>query len=208
MLIVNLTESLVNCFGEASVSLSLNNQPAPQSAAIALLGNSTLVYTDSEPDCYRWGFVDESGSINFLLNPLTNEPETFQTVVLNEINTSYLYFCEAWNGDCLTPECSTLSVYDEAFVSVEENGRSEAFSVFPNPNSGEFWIRSSGVIAGNAQLVVHNQTGAQQFIEGLPFGSGEALVKVSLENYSPGIYLLSLYDDGRLIGSQRVLIQP
>lgn len=208
MLTVNLTESLVNCFGEASVSLSLNNQPAPQSAAIALLGNSTLVYTDSEPDCYRWGFVDESGSINFLLNPLTNEPETFQTVVLNEINPSYLYFCEAWNGDCENPECSTLSVYDDAFVSVDENGRSEAFSVFPNPNSGEFWIRSSGVIAGNAQLVVHNQTGAQQFIEGLPFGSGEALVKVSLENYSPGIYLLSLYDDGRLIGSQRVLIQP
>lgn len=207
-LTVNLTESLVNCFGQATIELALSNQPAPQSAPIALFGNSTLVYTDAEPTCYRWGFIDESGGINDLLNPLTNEPETFQTVVLNEINPSYLYFCEAWNGDCENPECSTLSVYDDAFVAVDELGRTNGFTVFPNPSNGEVWIRSTGIASGNAQLVVCNHIGAQQFVERLPLGVGEALTKVSMENLSPGIYLLSLYDDGRLIGSQRLLIQP
>lgn len=203
---VTLVESLVNCAGQSSLSIELSAAEAPESAEIALIGNSTLVYTDSSPDCYRWGYIDEQGVIQYLFNVVTNEPETFQTVVLNQLNPSFLYFCEAWSGDCNNPDCSTIAVYDALFVNVDEAAMEEAISLYPNPNNGVFWLRTSRPLDGDVRMVVTNRLGQLQSEEVIASQAGTKLFNLNLEHLAPDLYMVSLFDRTGHVGSTRVII--
>lgn len=204
--LVSVTESLETCAGEDNLSVSLNSEAAPIAAEISPLGNNTLVYTDSGPDCYRWGTISADGVIAYLTNPFTNEAETFQTLVLNEINPSLLYFCEAWFGDCNTVGCSTTAVYDAAFVGVSETDFDSPFTLYPNPSAGQLWLRLPQGASPDLRIEVSNSIGQLIHSAKLNDMQGSQLIPVNLAHLASNLYLVSLYDGSGLIGTTRIII--
>ena len=75
----------------------------------------------------------------------------------------------------------------------------------PNPADGWVNFNYKGNTNGqNRQLVVFDLLGNQVAVEALPYHSGT--VTLNTEDYVPGIYVMSLRENGQLIATKKLVV--
>ena len=76
-------------------------------------------------------------------------------------------------------------------VSVNELATSESFSIYPNPNNGNFHVMGAVKNAGNYSIVVSNLVG-QTLIRNTMYLSGRMDEQINLSNFKSGLYVLTI----------------
>jgi hypothetical protein len=93
------------------------------------------------------------------------------------------------NG-CVTADSAVVTFFD--CTGIEEYPDSRYIELFPNPNTGEFALRSKSAVSGSFELKIYNSLGKTVYSEnGVPFEYGFTH-PVNLKHLDSGIYLLQL----------------
>lgn len=89
--------------------------------------------------------------------------------------------------------CSTTSATDTVIdTGVNEINFSNSFSVYPNPNNGEFELNFRVNSMDNYTIEIHNAIGQLVYREYLSNYTGTYAKQINLQNFGKGIYMLSL----------------
>lgn len=82
-----------------------------------------------------------------------------------------------------------------ARLNQEFDGFSDAsLNVYPNPSSDQFLLMFGTEEERSLELTVTNALGQKVFIESMTVGTGNTLVKLAAEEWSPGVYQLFVVD--------------
>ncbi len=152
----------------------------------------------------RWYFDDiflpnsansETNSIGFIL--FTIRPKPFLAPGQTILNRS----CATFNQT--TSECTNNAIlWIDANADVDEPGRGISFQIVPNPNYGNFEVRSTSAVAADpdtppAEWWITDISGKVVW-DGHAKDMAAASTQVWLERPAPGLYLLWVKDDKRL----------
>lgn len=77
-------------------------------------------------------------------------------------------------------------------LGVADTKETQAFSVFPNPTTGQFTLQAGSFLAAGTRVSVKNALGQEVFAQKLK--NREATLELSLENKPAGIYVVQLTD--------------
>lgn len=181
---------------------------------------NVVLYRDSikNPAYYSNGSFNKFSEYA-LTTPLILSPGTYYIGMQQQVATgivvgfdknidhsSSLYYDSGngWTQSSIRGSIMMRPVFgSELPVGIKENltSKNNLFSIYPNPASDQFMIRSEQV--ENASYTIINamgQTVAEGKIE-------DQLQTVTTENLSSGIYFLILKVNGRLVQQQKIIIQ-
>ncbi|MCC6369764.1 MAG: T9SS type A sorting domain-containing protein [Bacteroidia bacterium] len=117
-------------------------------------------------------------------------------VKLPEFTASYARTCFIHNG--------SVELGGPYVGTNEIESESAAYSVFPNPASGTCFIRLPENAYGNTQtLVLKNLLGETVFRTDL---LNQSEYNLTTHQFAPGIYFLSVYTDGKMVGESKLII--
>lgn len=110
-------------------------------------------------------------------------------------------------GPCLPPSSGLQTPFN---TTIAANTDGEGFSVYPNPAKDELVIRSNGLLAGPAQVKITNSLG--QIIWQKQLSDVDAALELTvqlneLSTVQPGIYFVTLVNNGRTFTRQLVVQQ-
>ena len=110
-----------------------------------------------------------------------------------------------YNGDTGTLNSWSIDLCSTTIInlSVDEFGLTNSFSVFPNPNNGEFTVKFNGA-TGNVNLQVVDIRG-RSILNNSYTTSGDFNQTINLGNVQSGMYLLNVSDGGRTIKKKIVV---
>ena len=91
----------------------------------------------------------------------------------------------------------------EGFTGVNENSKSEAFSIYPNPGNGTFHLNLNGNSKGESMhLTIYDVTGrlisTEEIVQNAGHFYGSKIVV-------PGLYIIGLYKDGALVSTKKLI---
>jgi hypothetical protein len=89
-------------------------------------------------------------------------------------------------------------------LSLDEENIS-TFTIYPNPNDGEFTIRMSSVISDKVSVIVHDVLGRKVFDTYFQSGSNFNQT-IKLNDVQSGVYLVSV-NDGNRTETKRIVIE-
>ena len=159
--------------------------------------NDVLVYNDSGPDCYQWGFFDSipaPGDPNFIAIP----GQTFQSYVPVQYDPDITYWCQAWYGDCgSSPVCANMSIRSTV-VNSALPVYSPEFLLYPNPNQGSFRLDVNNLFPNQEyEIKISNAVGQVLEVQSFMTLSKEVHLYLELGNIASGFYHLGIYrNDG------------
>jgi minor extracellular serine protease Vpr len=104
------------------------------------------------------------------------------------------------NAYAMIKEAILLSGNNE--ISTQEINR---LNIYPNPNTGKFWVEFEVVKNGNSQIVVYDVMGKMVSESIFPSTIGINKFEIYQANLIPGIYILKLKVDGTEV-TKRLLI--
>ncbi|MCF8463655.1 MAG: T9SS type A sorting domain-containing protein [Flavobacteriales bacterium] len=167
-------EDWIGC-SSSSNSVQITVDPLPTAAFSPNLNMFDIEFNNLSYDAtsYEWNFGDGTTSIDF-------EP----THTFNTTDTLEIYLV-AFNN------CGS----DTAFLSLESVGIEERaevayFSVYPNPNDGEFSIEMKSKTNTSVVVSMYNSFGQAVFNESLALGLG--IAKINAIHLPIGIYLIDV----------------
>ncbi|MCF8460836.1 MAG: T9SS type A sorting domain-containing protein [Flavobacteriales bacterium] len=173
-------EDWIGC-SSSSVSVQITVDPLPTAAFSPNLNMFDIEFNNLSYDAtsYEWNFGDGTTSIDF---------EPTHTFTTNDTLEMYLV---AFNN------CGS----DTAFlglesVGIEERTKEAFFSVYPNPNDGNFSIEIKSKTNASMVVSIYNSVGQAVFNEAL--GSGLGVAKIQAGNLADGIYLLAVRSENRV----------
>ena len=109
---------------------------------------------------------------------------------------------KASSGNFLEGGFDAFSV-TEGFTGVNENSKSEAFSIYPNPGNGTFQLNLNGNSKGESMyLTIYDCMGRLISSEEIVQNDGHlygSKIKV------PGLYIIGLYKDGALVSTKKLI---
>jgi trimeric autotransporter adhesin len=112
------------------------------------------------------------------------------------------YFTHA--GDSLV---NGIAKWIPGSLGVEENGEDKfPFKIMPNPAKDEVMIELSLNKPMNLILQVTDSNGKNIFNESFS-GNGTVIHKINTSDYHSGIYVFSIYENTKLLGIEKVVIQ-
>lgn len=109
---------------------------------------------------------------------------------------------KASSGNYLEGGFDAFSV-TEGFTSIDENPKSDAFSIYPNPGNGTFRLNLTDNSSANSMhLTIHDYVGrlisSEEIVENKEHIYGSTVL-------NPGVYIIGLYKDGVLIGNKKLI---
>ncbi len=96
-------------------------------------------------------------------------------------------------------DCSSLVITNQEDVLK----KSASFSVYPNPSSGVFRLDLSAILSTDLSYQVYDVSG--RLVKGEKVAENRASVELDLSAFEQGVYFLQLYEDGGLLGVERLL---
>jgi hypothetical protein len=204
-----------SCDTTVTVEVNFNDSQGPDPADIYLSPLNGILYYNQAGLCYRWGTLNPNP------NESINEPyinynipeNNYQSLVVGELDTTLTYFCQAWlPGDCgdIESACATTVVYRPKNQSFQLPPQDEevVFSVFPNPNTGDFSFSIGDLLLNKEYSWQLRNTLGQIIDTGIFVPSDrEHTESISIRNTARGIYLLSVFNESELLNVSRVSIQ-
>lgn len=126
---------------------------------------------------------------------IDNGDGTFQQIYDQNIWLTRFDENGCFNGDCGPPDGGYWDLSDQINVPVLDVASSKPFVVYPNPSAGLFRLRYEGQDLAYRVLDVSGRL--------VLAGSGK---EVDLSGQSTGVYFLQLYEDGAMLGGERIAV--
>ncbi len=184
------------CSSSRSMQIEMANTEAPPATTVnKKSGDNMLVCTDTDATRYHYswgwytindaGMLDEAHIIPDRKDWFCRLPEnhTFDPI-------KYKYFVQMTFAD--DSSCASLSFLNgNAPVKIDE-ANSQPFTVFPNPSSGQLYLRFAADFGGmSVRTILLNSAGQRIFSRVFDRGvSGQVLLIDNSDILEPGIYLL------------------
>jgi hypothetical protein len=89
-------------------------------------------------------------------------------------------------------------------ITIKKCNPDQPFIIFPNPASGKFSVEFLEM-QGEENIAVYNILGVMQYQSHL--FPDQKRIEINSENWSPGIYIVRVFGEDRLIGVEKVIIQ-
>ena len=103
------------------------------------------------------------------------------------------------------PTCANMSFRPANPTAATITEMEGGYTLYPNPNAGEFVIQTDLISAEPVNVVVYNMLGQKVYDGVLQFENGKSPIK--LNNPTPGIYQVKLTDGAGQEWNQRVVIE-
>lgn len=84
-------------------------------------------------------------------------------------------------------------------------GNEPPFDVYPNPSNGLVYLKYNGLQTTNARMVILDVAGIIQFEAAVVLEAGRT-APVDLSRLENGLYIITLYGEGRPIGSEVIML--
>jgi parallel beta-helix repeat protein len=93
---------------------------------------------------------------------------------------------------------------DNTTLGTNENAFGSDFSLYPNPTTGQFTIKTSGLTGNNVELKIYNILGQQVFSQAQTIeNNGE--VNVDASGLSSGLYMIELQQDEQVFSTKLII---
>ncbi len=126
----------------------------------------------------------------------------------NAGSPGYYYFFYFWTYTeiaCNTGRTACQAIDTCAVAAVNENTSLNKLEIFPNPNQGEFTLQFNAIANDNYTVNISNALGESVLQYRLDAFVGEHRKKISLDNISKGIYLVTITNsEGQVIKKMTV----
>jgi Secretion system C-terminal sorting domain/TGF-beta propeptide len=162
----------------AENTVTWSNQPSTTTTDQVILPQSSSP-TQDYPNLNVTAMVQQ-----MLSNPALNEG--FMLRLTTETAYAQMFFASGDNPD--SSKHPTLQVCYTLLTSVDAVTEQNGLTVFPNPASDELLV--SGLSSSIKTINIFNSIGAKIFSGKLT--SGEKQIKLNVQNFSPGIYVVSI----------------
>ncbi len=178
--VVSVTET--NSANLCSTTLEFNVDI--QSPVVGLQGDTSLCVNHTfvlkaNPgySTYIWSTGDNTETIQIIGEQIGAGNQNTFTVTVTDAN------------GCSTVASSTVTV--EACLSIPES-LSSTFTLYPNPNTGEFNILFSETLKGNATVRILNSLGGELFAKVINISQTMQIESFNVSNLSSGIYFVKI----------------
>ena len=208
------------CYSTASIDVAVNY---PSSAEVTVVECDSYEWqgiTRTESGDYTWTGQTAAGCDSIITLHLTIN-ESVTTEVTETASNSHEWhgttYTESgdytWTGQTANGCDSTVILHltittgDTTGIITYDDGH---FTVYPNPTSGIVNVRLDGndAIWNVAEIQVFDVYGRLlHTVETCHGASLQTTIEIDLSSYAPGIYLIQLVGDGRVIGVQKVVKQ-
>lgn len=198
---------IYNTIGTYDVSLTVSNAAganttllqkyiqvydAPSASFTMAIQNNTVVFRNNSTNAniYNWDFGD--GTTSLLADPVshTYAHNGTYTITLQTLNT----YC----GAATAKEVDIIF-----FVATNEADSTQLFSVYPNPNTGNFTIQNKSGISGVLNYKIINTSGQVLLVDTF---NNATTHEVNANSLPEGLYALCL-SDGTKTWLKKILIQ-
>lgn len=105
---------------------------------------------------------------------------------------------------CTTTDAVTVTI--EACTGIPENLLSDAFTLYPNPSTGEFTLSFNESINGTATVTIMNTTGKQLYSQVININKAAQTESISISNISSGLYFIKV-ETANGISVQKLVIE-
>lgn len=172
------------------------NQCLFSSPVVNITVSPGVTISAGQPDtfvahCFLGGL---SPLYQWYINSIAIAGATNATYITNTIMEGDSVTCRLTSSDtCATvPVCNSNSLVIHVLESVQETSDLQHLSLFPNPNTGTFFVTANGLsVDGTADIVVTNVLGQQVYRGISPVRNGQINATVQLNSTLPlGIYFL------------------
>jgi hypothetical protein len=122
---------------------------------------------------------------------------TSATFVSNTLSNGDIVTCRVSNSDiCANSTLKSLTV-SVGSLAVDDVNTGAGISVFPNPNSGSFFVKGNfkNIADQEVSLVVTNMLGQVVYNGLIPVKGGNLEEQIMLDRLTPGVYTLSVHTD-------------
>lgn len=190
------------CLAETFMDVTVTEGIAPDVPLINYYDlNNLLIAKDPDVTCYQWGYYDPDN------REMVEIPgEIYQAYAANDdddlldYNPAFDYWVEVWNdptGNCDSPSCSTVSFRVEQGEGITpEEEEEEVFLIYPNPNNGQFTVKTNQMPKSSYQMKVVDLLGREVLQKEVFSNDGEINELVSFNQpLSVGVYILYIYDE-------------
>lgn len=144
--------------------------------------NSNFPWTVSSPQ--SWLMVSPaSGTANSNISITANSANTGTTVRTGSVMVQ---------GNGLS---ETISVTQETSVGLEELAQQQLINIYPNPNTGNFYLKLDYTAAPKLELSIFSMQGQLIHNESITTGNGNHVHEVRLEKLPAGMYYLDVKAD-------------
>jgi PKD repeat protein len=184
-----------NVFGSNAVS---------QEGAVEVLEDPQALFTYDTLD----------GTVNFANNSVGTTTYYWDfgdgSPASTEVNPSHTY---AQNGSytvvlTATNACGVAKYTQEIIYITTGTGEADwvqSFRLYPNPNTGLFYIELNGLPQDEVELVLCNTLGQIIRMETVDFGSGQLRKELRYEDLASGYYMLAIRSDANILQA-RVIV--
>jgi hypothetical protein len=182
--------TVTNQFGCKTADTVLVSRPQPPLASVAFDGSGCPTFSffgnsiGGPGSDWSWDFGD--GGTDTSQNP----SHTFNGIGVYNVQLTVSNACGL--------DTITVTVPVSCEISTESilNG---IVTVFPNPGTGLFWIRTKDIHAKGADLIIHDALGKVIFTRSIGALTGDHLEAIDLSRFANGMYWMDLK-----IGNERV----
>jgi len=181
------------CPATATQNVMINGLPDVSIADSSLCGNLNLIYdvTISNPQSYLWS---PGGATTPILQ--------IDTIGKGLGTHVYTVTVTDANG-CVTTDQASINFYD--CTGIEEYTDTKLIELYPNPNTGEFAIRSHLLAPGKYEIAVTDALGKVTYSEKGINVENELMHPLNLTHLKNGVYVLTLKNK-QTVYSKRFII--
>lgn len=185
-----IIKDTLGCTEGATAIISANSA----SPKVDFIVNSTLMQTDTfvivdisnpRPDSIAWYFAANIQSLN-----MTNQ---FSPIVVSADTGSFYVKAVAYFGPCKDSLTKLINFvkYDTSAANTGTHRGIKSFSLYPNPNTGQFNVALEFYKKQNFVLKINTSTGAQVF-QSAPYYGDNAVIPVNMPVNTPGNYFIKV----------------
>ena len=184
----NLTYTVIGtdknlCLNKATKTITVN--PIPTVSTIKQSSNTLTSSSASSNQWYKDGTIIPGAT-----NPTYTITQTGNySVMVTDVNS------------CSSTSASFSATYTVGGTGINSNDNQGAFSIYPNPNNGQFFVRLQNI--AKCQLLVFNVLGERIYETTINTDK----VEISLSEKPKGIYFYEVILDDSMISSGKMVVE-
>lgn len=179
-LIYTYTDTITECLVSASQQVTVNPLPAIPLRDTAACGNKSVVLSGSV-----------ANASSYLWTPGNQTTSTIEVDTTGRGLGSFAFTVTVTDANnCSATKTANLNFYD--CTGIPETAETGSIELYPNPSSGEFYIRSHSLPAGTYDLKIYNYLNSVVYVEREIKVDSNFSKLLSLKNLANGMYLLKL----------------
>ncbi len=201
------------CYSTASIDVAVNYPSSTEVTVVECDSYEWQGITRTESGDYTWTGQTAAGCDSIITLHLTIN-ESVTTEMSETANNSYEWhgttYTESgdytWTGQTANGCDSTVTLHLTITTGVNEWGDGH-FTVYPNPTTGMVNVRldENGATWNVAEIQMFDVYGRLLNTVETCHGASLQTMQIDLSSYAPGVYLIQLVGDGRVVGVRKVV---